>query len=340
MIRILSAVFVVLTVAACAPEDAVPPGDPAVGNPEMRGFIYADDAMAAGQKRFYWVQQAVSGYERAKKTDLPAEIAVLPNGNCRFPRAGDNESLRHVHISHGTQKTSVYQFSNEDIDKRAERYVSTYLKSKGRLKHIGEYRDDANLINVVVTKTDKPVYLVLTSQSHVIWNIQKAPDAAISRIALVGAKAVGVANVPEGTSVLASYRDVFKACGVRPFRRPQDDWGLIEDSSRPGMQEVIRKNHGYANEYWRWLLQTFGAPEGGSTVEVLGISNVLVGDLPPSPEAPVPFAPFAGARLVMSRNDYVMATSHRQYQKKHNALVRAAAEKAVGGDLESLGVGK
>ncbi len=59
-------------------------------------------------------------------------------------------------------------------------------------------RQMTGLVNLLVSRNNKPVFLLLSAEQPVLWNIQKAEDTTIAGIAVISHVAQVVANVPAG----------------------------------------------------------------------------------------------------------------------------------------------
>ena len=191
----------------------------------------------------------------------------------------------------------------------------------------------------MVTETEKPVYLVLQSESDVVWDIQAAPDARIALVAVLANVRVGVANLDQAVPVEFMYQAALQVCSVFPARAPADYWLFVQrakESNSGEFKDMLEANRQMANTYSRWFDKNFGM---GSETELIGIdeaSQVLVGPLPATLDARIAFKPLLGAHVQIASEDYVMASSAASYQAKHEELVRALAEKMAGGDLKAL----
>ena len=188
MSRRAAALLAVLTLAACADRGSVPDGDPREGaQRDLRGIAYREDALADASGRFHWAQAAIADYRRADQKTFPARVEVLDTASCLLTKPASGDLVRHVFVERGVGEAPIYQFSDEDVGARAERFVDSYVATKGKARPSVAY-DDADvmrLVNVVVTEKSAPVHLVLTSETNVIWNILPAAGAQISAIAVV-----------------------------------------------------------------------------------------------------------------------------------------------------------
>ena len=229
----------------------------------------------------------------------------------------------------------------EDLAKRTKDWIEIY-RQLGNEAQLPSDADADNLfgVDVVVTETEKPVYLVLQSESDILWNIQAALDARIAHVAVLANGRVGVANLDPAVPVEFMNQPVLERCNVIPCANPPttgSSCSAPRKSNSGLLQRRARKEPADGTELTsRWFDKNFGM---GSETELIGLdraSQILVGPLPATLEARVAFKPLQGAHVQLANEDYVMAGSRRRYKAKHQELVRALAEKMAGGDLKAL----
>ncbi len=56
------------------------------------------------------------------------------------------------------------------------------------------------MVNLKLTRNDKPVFLILSSRAPILWNLHKAGDVTVAGILAIGLHGQILANVPEGIS--------------------------------------------------------------------------------------------------------------------------------------------
>ena len=328
--------------AGCFGESGVPGGDPRRGTvTKIRGYKLPPDTMAATNGRYYWAQEVLSDYRCSRDTDLPSTIKSISQTSCKLRPPEPGAYVAHAHIAYGRQQASVYEFSRRDVGERAKRLIKSYVATEGRRTKVSRYRgrDELKLVNVVVTKSDQPVHLVLTSQSGVLWNIQKSDDAEIVGISVVGANGAGLANVPEGTRIEGLFGRFLRSCNIRPARTPKDHWRFVENATenpRRSTQRLLAQNYSNAAAYSRWLTQTFGLVDVEAVVDPMAVSNVLIGQAPSDREERIDYRPIKDAIVHVSPNDYVFASTRSGYGERMSQLVTDAAGRAIGGDLKNL----
>jgi hypothetical protein len=337
---IIAAVAAVL--AGCNPEASVPSANPLEDRDrEMRGFVYNPDALSLTETEFAWAQQALSGYRRASASDVPARIGRLRVAGCEFPVPTADERVFLAHLGGGVQGTPMHWVAEDEVKSRAQAVLEGFTRrlSPVQLENMTRAQNRMAVVNVVVTETTAPVYLVLGSEDAVVWNIQAAPGVRISRIAVISGRAAAVANAPPNARISALAGSWTRRCGAYPHRMPRDDWGFIVNAQsangRSGsLEDIVRENKRDAAAYNAWLARTFGIRRGADFAGALGVSNVLMGPLPTSEEQRVPFRPLEGADVYVTSEGHLFPAGEDQYragveQLVQDALIRAGASHVV-----------
>ena len=342
MKKVFFFVPVCLLLAGCFGEAAVPSGDPGKKfSRKIRGYKYHQDTMLATSGQAYWAQEVLSGYHRARETDIPSSIKTIEQTSCTMRPPEKGAFVAHVHVGHGQQRAPVYEFSRRQVGDRAKRLIKRYVATKKRSASVRSYRssDGLRLINVVVAKSDQPVHLVLTSQAGVLWNIQKADTAEISGISVIGPNGAGLANVPHGTSVQGWFGRFLSSCKVLPARMPKEHWGFIRyagEKPRRSTQKLVNENYARAGAYAGWLMKTFRLTDPDAVIDPLAVSNVLIGEVEPAHSNRIVYRSIKDATVHVSRNDYVFAANQSGYSERMTQLITDAAERAIGGKLDTL----
>ena len=342
----IAALLAAVTVSACSDSDTVPQGDPAqYFRKDLRGYTVGPGIMIGKANSAYWPQQALAGYRETTDADLPSKISLVANvGDCKFERPRAGEVVANVHVGSSAMETPIFAFSRKDLGERTKTWIEAYKKLGDEAPVPSDATGDTlHAVDVVVTETTKPVYLVLQSEaSNVLWNVQAAPGVKISHVAVLGSRSTGVANLDPSVPVEFMNQAVLHSCQVAPVRKPADYWLFVQHVKEDGsdyFKDSLEKNQQYYRDYSRWFADSFGM---GSEIDVIGLdqaSQVLVGPLPADREARVPFRPLQGAEVRVAQQDYVMASSKDAYRAKHQQLIRELAEKMAGGDLKSINKG-
>ncbi|MCB2097889.1 MAG: hypothetical protein KDE05_09670 [Parvularculaceae bacterium] len=321
---------------------AVPKGDPTTARSgDLRGVKYGADVLLADDGRIFWAQQAIDGYSRLER-DAALTVADLPPSNCRFPAPATGALVRHVIVERGVQDAPIFFFNRREVGERAANFVKYYAATQGRNDKVWNHgeSDVMRVANVVVTEKSAPVYLVLSSETNVLWNILAAPGATISNIALISNGAAGLANAPDGAAINVLADERLDACRTpQPMRRPQDNWGFIRNSKESGagyMKEAVANNNRYAADYSRWFRETFGVPSESDAIAQMGLSNALIGPMPAREADRVPYRAIGAGPVLLTPKDYRIVAPLADYAKAHDAIITEAARKAAGGDLGAI----
>lgn len=336
-----------LFVASCGESGsryaAVPDGDPkAARQTDLRGLKHHADVIIGADGAIYWAQQVTSGYQRIDTRTALGQVADLPAPTCRFPKPDEGDLVRHVIIERGIQNAPIYHLSRRDVGDRAANFVKYLAASQGRNRKVWNYEesDVMRVANVVVTETAYPVYLVLSSETNVLWNILPAAGAKISKIALISSGATGLANAPEGVTVSVVAGEKINNCRMPPpMRMPQDNWRFVRNAEADGsrhFRETLARDKKRASDYDRWIRDMFGASSKTSAVAEMGLSNVLIGPAPEGEDARVEYRAVGEGAILASPADYRIIATPTAYREAHDLIVKDAAQKAAGGDLEAI----
>lgn len=302
--------------AACENQSAVPDGDPRRDRETgLTGFVYPEDAIAEAGGRIGWAQAAIEAYARITTNDVPARIEPLDTTSCIVAKPAAGDLVRHVFVERGAGEAPIFQIQDADLDGRAS-----------------AARDRHRVVNVAVTEKSAPVYLVLSSESNVIWNILAAEGVTISAIAAISGDGVGLAGAPPGAEIQAYYGEALTRCAITPARRPQDDWMLTRNARKAGgaQREALDALRDKADSYDVWLAKWFGADVQKSAVTQQGAGAVLIGPMPASPDERAVMRPLAGSTVKLSLADHVVVGGLRDYEDALARLRAAAANGAAG----------
>lgn len=342
-VAVAGALFAALMLSACSDSDRVPDGDPKNHfKADLRGYQVRAGVMVGKGGTAYWAQAALAGFRKTDESDMPAKIAmVAPVGGCTLRKPGKDELVANVHIGGPGMATPIFAFSREKLAERTKSYIELYKSIGEKAEEPSDWgTDNVGAVDVVVTETSRPVYLVLQSEgSNTLWNIHAAPATKIAHVAVIGSGTMAVANLDDAVKVELMTGATMQRCAVVPLRKPADHWLFVQRAKQDKSNmftEAMERNVSLYRAYSRWFSGNFGF---GSEDDVIGIdktSQVLVGPLPASLEARIPFKPLNGASVRIAKQDYVWVTSKDEYRDKHRALARALAEKMVGGELKSL----
>ena len=340
---VAAGILAVAVLSGCSDSDAVPDGDPAkTFGQKLRGYAARPGVVIGRDLAAYWAQSVLSGFRETGEDDMPARLSLVATlKTCKFRAPRDGEVVANVHVDRGTMPTPIYAFSRDDLADRTKTWIDVYKREGENARSSADPAGDKlRAVDVVVTETSGPVYLVLQNEwSSVVWNIQAAPGVKIAHVAVLGSGSVGIANLGESVPAEFMNGDVLKQCKIVPARLPADHWLLVQrvkDGSSDDLSDKLAESVERHGAYSRWFAANFGMQGENGVIGINEASHVLVGPLPASPDQRVVFKPLEGASVRIAREDYVTASSRADYRARHDELVRTLAEKMVGGDLKSL----
>jgi hypothetical protein len=330
----------------CSDSDGVPADDPAQGlGADMRGSIAAPGVIVGKGQTIYWAQAALTGYRVTTLTDLPARIVLAPTSSeCRFQKPAAGELIGNVHIGHSHiglkyMAAPIFAFSRKELAERTKQFIEAYKQSGDETALPSDAEGDRlRAVDVVVTETEKPVYLVLQNEgSSVLWNIHAAPDVKIAHVAVISSGTAGIANLDPAVQVEFMNQPVLEHCKVVPVRKPANDWQFVQNAKEdPSLADKLKENEDLYSAYSNWFHDNFGVDGEDDVVGIQEASQVLVGPLPASEDQRVAFKPLAGAEVRIAREDFVLAGSEDDYRARHEQMVLEMALKMAGGNLQSL----
>lgn len=341
MIRFLSLGILTLLLAGCSDSDAPPQGNPADSlRTDRFGYQVGSDVVVGKDNSLNWLKSVVTGYAPVEG-ERPAKIGwIETTPSCKFPLPSVGDKLVQVHTNGTKQVSDVFALSQADVLERAQNYVSQW-QNDGKDPGINSNRsgDRLRVVDVIVTETEAPVYLVLAGGFDTLWNIQKSAKARISRVAIIGTRNAGIVNLEPGTPVTVLAGNAVKDCKISPSRRPQPFWRVVE-AAKGGDQiskEAVASRNAIYNRYDSWFRASFGKASEEVTVGIDQMNHAIVGPLPASPDERLPYRGITDATVQLARTDYAfVAASRDDYDSKHTELVTRKAQQLAGGDLASL----
>lgn len=339
-LAVLAALIMATSLAACSDADP-PPGDPAGSlTQEMRGYEAPVGVMMGLNETPYWAQSALADFRPIDiENDMPAAIEYLtPNGSCSFTLPNKDEVLAKVQVDGSTMKGTVFAASNAEIGDATKQYIAN-VRRRGVNAPLPVNPGDGQLgvVDVVVTETSKPIYLVISYSSPTLFNIHLADGARLSRIALIGIGTGGLANVGKSVPIRSLSGAAMAGCGVTPARMPTDHWLLVQNARQnSSLQSDLDKSVARAQAYATWFRSNFGTGNEPDAVGSSVASQVLVGPLPKSLEKRVAYRPLAGATVRLTENNLVFGGPEAEFMARKKELITTAATEIAGGDLASL----
>ncbi|MBC8035917.1 MAG: hypothetical protein H7X89_01700 [Rhizobiales bacterium] len=333
---LMIALFLTAALAGCS--ETVPTGDPAaLLDQELRGYEAPVGVMMGLNETPYWVHSAVAEFRPAGDSDLPVKIEDLKSlGSCTFEAPRPEEILAKVQVDGSNMKSPVYAVSRQEMGERTKNYIVN-LKAGHDIVPFNGRDDRMGIVDVVVTEKAKPVYLVIAYNLPTIFNLQLVEGARVSRIALIGFGAAGVANADPAVQIQSLTGKAMQSCNVMPVREPADHWLFVQNAKEDSsLKDALEQNFSMYRDFSAWYRKNFGSSSGDDSVGAMTASHVLVGPVPQTREARAKFKPLEGATLLLSKNDHIFVGEEAAYEKKYKHVIVDAATKMAGGDLSKL----
>lgn len=281
-------------------------------------------AWSAGQKLS--MASISNDFVANNKNSFPSRIRNFnANTSCKFRRPNSGERVMSVNIEAGNTPAQIRNHMTSQIIALPAQMLDQAADPEASPETI--FGGDMKVIDVIVTETAIPVYLVLQSMDDVVWNVIAHPDAMISHIAMIGGNAAGVAlpdqDIPIEAVLLrdfapGSQRD----CAVRPWRRPDTDWPLDEkaQSGDPVHVSLLNAYKDGHKTYEAWYNRTFGVDTRSYAVNAMSAAQVMVG---PKPLSPISYRPYDQARLSVTSSDHMILGSKSERNQQSASLLSA-----------------
>lgn len=310
------------------------------------GWELPSPYVAAPGRTDLMLEQVAVAVEGAQNAASPtSEVVSFPhNTSCTLRRPRPNESVHNVRLNDTARYTHTHVFSKPELAKAVYKRIEGITRSPKHYKNAAIAKGRMGYVDVFVTDTSAPVYLVLqTFNRDVLWNIHLAQGVTLSHVALIGNKSGFAA--PEGSFSFESlriedfveeemlYRNAeMRPCMIAPWNRPDPDWPLMQkldherDASHYRKQlETLTQGHA---AFASWYSDQLGVDTDHNLTTALKAAHALVG---PILATPVPMKPIRERVLHIAQNDYV-TFGEAQLLALHDNLLLAA----TGGDLSIL----
>jgi hypothetical protein len=206
-----------------------------------------------------------------KGPDIPATIIKSPaNYNCRVKRA----------LGGGVTTITAYEGDTSPAPLFfVQKQLLNIINQDDPLVAFSMKR--ANMTDVVVTQTDKPVNLVLTTHDANLWVIHSAPGVDIRSINVFS---------HEGAGVIAPGIDPSKVKFIVANEK--------NARCRPQRADADRDKEGYA-DWQKWIRSKIGRIESSFDSEYR-VEAALIGPAPMQPIAPAPI----GGTVIVDTSRY------------------------------------
>ena len=308
-----------------------------------RGWTLWPGQVAAPDHAELAVAEVFSGFDPSLGSGVPG--ALIPfdvNATCtlRTPAAG--EVIRNLRLARATGESGVHVISNAEMARALLGHIESLHHPPKRYRAAQAASGRMGLVDVVLTDTSGPIYLVLQSfRGDTLWNLHLARGVDLAHVAMIGDNSALV-GVPEGTTFEAlrisdfvtdfefGSNDRPRDCMVAPYRKPADHWVAVKKAAKGNMlfeNQVYTFNAGYQALKASYR-DTLGVDASTNLTVAEGAAHMLSGPLPLDPLA---YRGLEGRVVHVTRNDLVLTSDAAVAQAHLERLTLAA-----GGDLASL----
>lgn len=240
-------------------------------------------------------------------------IDVRPQPTCQISRKPrPDERVHIVTLDSSLQPIPLHSMTGDMAMTGVDEYLTSTIGTQKK-RYLNEYFKPSkmNLTDVILTNSDKPIYLVLQTANfglkskQTVWNLHLGSDVNLAHVVLVGPKASGIANLPNDTTTeMFKFRYMLEGfispfadrltqkivhenpCLMKPFRMPDGTWGLSV-SAASGHNTVAENQKktltAFAEQHAEWFQANFTVPTTHNLVAAESAAHVLVGPVPTSP---------------------------------------------------------
>ena len=248
-------------------------------------------------KNSYWAQELVEDYKAPRFSNAPALFTPTQNNFlCELPRPSNQDHLVFVEIGSGSVELPLYFLEHSDVE-RARNPREFPLG----IRYFVE-RSDVHQVNVYVTETDKPVYLMLASSSSTLWSLHLAAGVRLDGVAIIGNEAQALAHLLENIPVNFVVNDESqRECGTHVYRPVNETWTMLIKLDRKhggeGFKHTLRETKDGHEHFHDWLYWHVGSPDVVISAETT--SHVLVG---PKPSVRIPYHSLKDTEVLYTPN--------------------------------------
>ena len=294
-----------LVLTACgetAPKSAYPPD---------MNVVYTDGAQPAV------LGEIVTGSEVLRSDAAIANVEfVKVDPKCRAPRASRRAKVAYVYTYGGHNEVPIHHVEAEnnqaanalrrEFAKRAIAEMSESSFSAGMMgREFAQFQMSNQLespgrVDVLVTETEAPVFLYLSSYNSVLWNIQLAPGAKIDGVVIDAYEGGIVAN--GAGAKRTAFRLQSKINGVRcrtktyglPIPVEERIAGALDlnpNFDRSRYEEEWKNEYKLANDFFRRTLPKLAGKKADwilTNARGGKFKAVLIGPKPAAPFEPQP----------------------------------------------------
>jgi len=309
------------------------------------GWEVSHPGMTGPGDSIHLVQSALADVPMRPGYERPAAVRAVPAAEgCTPPAVGPGEKLAKVHVADATLPSGYHAVTDRELAEGAATFLSRLQRAPGPSEESPPAdTDPVNMVNVVLTDTGAPLYLVLqASHAPVLWNLHAAPGVRVAQVVLVGFPGQAVSPPTPDTPV--TMLPVGPGCAPQPWRDTAAHWArqpneradMPDSSGGPG-GGTFREKAAYRHAlYDTWFETVFGEPFEPGAVGAWEAPHVLVGPMPASAEARAVYRPLAGATIVAHEGPLLYVSPPEERERDIADRRLALALDAAGGDLSIL----
>ena len=318
------------------------------------GAEYGDSHVANAVAKPIAIADLASGVQVSEPNTPVTDVALFDaNATCTLQRPARDEKVLNVYVRNSGIEAPVQAINSAEMQRFLEQQVSKALE-EGKpldLSNVNEGR--FNMVDVYVTDTTAPIYLVLqTFSSNIVWNLHTAPGVTVSHVAMISGGSSGLAG-DIGTATIESLRARdFGAypevsynskrpapedydCMAWPYQQPNESWTAWQGSKDGNTMDgnlLFGQSYGY-DVYEHWYRKALGtSPNENAVISALARA-ALAG---PIPAQPVAFPKQDGLKLRLMRHDQVFSGTTSEREKKFVDHYQGILAAAAGGDITSI----
>ena len=313
----------VLALAGCG-ESASPGGDAnAHTSRTMYGKRYEPGAVTtADPDTTFWANEISEGFVEPSDNLVPASIVQrIGARRCEMPKPAPDAKIVSV-TANGGYRIPMYLVAR-GASEQYRRNTAAFGGS-GAADRIAD-ASWAHVIDVFVTESEKPVYLILGAYDTKLWNLNLADGVTLSGVVLVGYNVQSVTNLPDGVPAsFISYSALSKdQCMKTPARAVDDGWLAEREAQSAGSEaDRLRRAGTQArrkyDQYQKWLKSKVGSP--ALVVSAAETSHVLIG---PKPTRPTAYRSLKGTEVLYPSSATAIWGNRRLANRKIEDLVEA-----------------
>lgn len=321
-----------------------------------RGDVLPSPAVLAtdGQKLF--VTDLFADFQAGKDSSEPTNIIQYENiASCAPRRPTSDEKIMGVRLFEAQEPTQIQAFDKAEMANALLQGLRVSINFRRQIRlgekeirkltytQLGQAQGHMKSVDVILTDTSAPLYLVLQTQNgNTLWNLHLATGVKLSHVVLVSDGKAALSGLPTKASFEAmdindfdTQPDSGSDCMIRPWRKPQPNWiawQKAQDGNTLFTNQLATFNKGHA-AYNDWYQVAFGVDASSGTLAAKSAAHVLLG---PKPEKTLPYHMIGGNDLLIAQTDYLIKgdaqTRAARVTQLHSDLMHAA----LGGGLETL----